>query len=140
MDLRTRVKKLGAKEKARRRRKCKVRFSIIKKNKAFQKNYMKSGCQEVAACRHDASKNMGSPCGWDVSHGEVEIEETVGGGGTWPGSGRGDLHHGHSVLGRRSMDREMESRAEISLDEADSRGSNVETGKMTSRSSDVRNP
>ena len=39
VDLRTRVNKLGAKEKAR-RRKCKVRFSIIKKNKAFQKNYM----------------------------------------------------------------------------------------------------
>ena len=40
VDLRTRVKKLGAKVKAR-RRKCKVRFSIIKKNKAFKKNYMK---------------------------------------------------------------------------------------------------
>ena len=36
VDLRTRVKKLGAKEQAR-KRKCKVRFSIIKKNKAFQK-------------------------------------------------------------------------------------------------------
>ena len=31
--------------------------------------------------------------------------------------------------GRRRTDREMESRAERSLDEADSRGSNVETGK-----------
>ena len=31
------------------------------------------------------------------------------------------------------MDREMESRAERSLDEADSRGSNVGTGKRTSR-------
>ena len=39
-DLRTRVTSLGAKEKAR-RKKCKVRFSIIKKNKAFQKNCMK---------------------------------------------------------------------------------------------------
>ena len=38
VDLRTRIKTLGAKEKTR-RRKCKVRFSIIKKNKAFQKNY-----------------------------------------------------------------------------------------------------
>ena len=36
-----------------------------------------------------------------------------------------------------SMDRKMESRAKRSLDEADSRGSNVETGKGTSRSSDV---
>ena len=38
VDLRTRVKRLGAKEKAR-RKKCRVRFSLIKKNKAFQKNY-----------------------------------------------------------------------------------------------------
>ena len=68
VDLRTRVKMLGAKEKARRRRKCKVRFPIIKKNKAFQKNYMKGGCQEVATCRHDASNDLVSPCGWDVSH------------------------------------------------------------------------
>ena len=40
VDLRTRVTKLGAKEKAR-RKKCKVRFSFIKKNKAFQKSCMK---------------------------------------------------------------------------------------------------
>ena len=38
VDLRTRVKRLGAKEKAR-RKKCKVRFSIIRKDKAFQKNH-----------------------------------------------------------------------------------------------------
>ena len=40
IDLRVRVKNLGVKEKAR-RKKCKVIFSPIKKNKAFQKNYMK---------------------------------------------------------------------------------------------------
>ena len=34
VDLRTRVKSLGAKEKAR-RKKCKVRFSLIKKKKVF---------------------------------------------------------------------------------------------------------
>ena len=33
VDLRTRVRKLGAEEKAR-RKKCKVRFSIVKKNSA----------------------------------------------------------------------------------------------------------
>ena len=44
VDLGTRVKKLGAKEKAR-RKKCKVRFSLVKKNKAFQKNYVKVGMQ-----------------------------------------------------------------------------------------------
>ena len=46
VDLRTRVKSLGAKEKAR-RKKCKVRFSLIKKNKAFQKNYMKVGVKKL---------------------------------------------------------------------------------------------
>ena len=35
VDLRTRVKRLGAKEKARRKT-CKVRFSIIKKIQVFQ--------------------------------------------------------------------------------------------------------
>ena len=40
-------------------------------------------------------------------------------------------------LGRRNMDRTMESRAKRSLDEADSRGSNVETSERTCRSSDV---
>ena len=44
-DLRTRIKKLGAKEKAR-RRKCKVVFSIIKKN-VFQKNCMKVGLKKL---------------------------------------------------------------------------------------------
>ena len=37
VDLRTRVKRLGAKEKAT-TKKCKVRFSLVKKNKAFQEN------------------------------------------------------------------------------------------------------
>ena len=46
VDLGTRIKKLGAKEKARRRR-CKVRFLIIKNNKAFQKNYMKVGVMKL---------------------------------------------------------------------------------------------
>ena len=40
VDLRPRVKRSGAKEKAR-RKKCKVRFSLIRKNKAFQRSYMK---------------------------------------------------------------------------------------------------
>ena len=46
VDLRTRVKRLGAKEKAR-RKECKVRLSIIKKNKAFQKNYMEVGVKKL---------------------------------------------------------------------------------------------
>ena len=39
VDLRTRVKNLGAKDKAR-RKKCKKTLSLVKKHKAFQKSYM----------------------------------------------------------------------------------------------------
>ena len=46
VDLRTRVKKLGAKEKAR-RKKRRDRFSLIKKNKAFQKSDMKVGVKKL---------------------------------------------------------------------------------------------
>ena len=46
VDWGTRVKSFGAKEKAR-RKKCKVRFSLIKKIKAFQKNYMKVGVKKL---------------------------------------------------------------------------------------------
>ena len=77
VDLRTRVKKLGAKEKAR-RKKCGVGFSLIKKNKVFSKEFYESGCQKVAACGHDASKHLVSPCVGDGSNGEVEIEATDG--------------------------------------------------------------
>ena len=72
VGLRKGVKRLGAKEKAR-RKKCKAKFSLMKKNKAHE-----SWCQEVATCKFDASKDFGSPCGGDVSHGEVEIEKTDG--------------------------------------------------------------
>ena len=46
VDLGTRVKGLGAKEKAR-RKKCKVRFSMINKNEAFRRNYMKVGVKKL---------------------------------------------------------------------------------------------
>ena len=46
VDLRTRVEKLGAKEKTR-TKKCKVRFSIIKKNKAFQSTSCKMWRKEA---------------------------------------------------------------------------------------------
>ena len=41
-----RVKNLGAKEKAR-RKKCKVRSSLIKKNKAFEKSFMRVGVKKL---------------------------------------------------------------------------------------------
>ena len=76
VDLKTRVKRLGAKEKAR-RKKCKVRFTPIKKNKAIQK-FHSSVCQEVVTCGYDASKDLRSPCSGDVSYGEVLIKEAKG--------------------------------------------------------------
>ena len=60
VDLRTRVKNLGAKEKARRKN-CKVRFSLIKKNKSFQKSYMKVGsrsCCERVWCQRESGERM----------------------------------------------------------------------------------
>ena len=46
VDLRTRVRGLGATEKAR-RKKCKARFSLSKKNEAFQKSYIKVGVKKL---------------------------------------------------------------------------------------------
>ena len=61
VDLRTRIKKLGAKEKAR-RRKCKVRFSSIKKNTAFQKNYMKVGVKKLFRAGQEHGEPMRFGC------------------------------------------------------------------------------
>ena len=46
VDLRSRVNKLGVKEKVW-RKSCKVRFSLIKKNKVLQKSYMKAGVKKM---------------------------------------------------------------------------------------------
>ena len=76
VDSRTRVKRLGAKEKAR-RKKCKVRFSIIKKNEAFQKSYMKVCARKLlraAWCQQELGEYMQSVCFLKKS----EIEEVDG--------------------------------------------------------------
>ena len=52
-------------------------------------------------------------------------------------SGRRAFHHGHSTLCRRSMDKKMASRTKRSLNDANSRGSDVETGERACRSGDV---
>ena len=100
--------------------------------KSFSTELRDSWCQELVTCRYDASKDLESSCGAYVSYGKVEFEAAAGNTSTTslslfmetyrPGSGRRALLHGYSVLGRRSMDRKKESRAKISLDEADSRG------------------
>ena len=41
-----------------RRKKCKVRSSLMKKKKAFHRRYMKVGVKEDATCGNDASKNV----------------------------------------------------------------------------------
>ena len=58
VDLRTRVKKLGANGKAR-RKKCRVRFSLIKKNKVFQKSCKNVGVKKLLRAGYDDSKDLG---------------------------------------------------------------------------------
>ena len=123
VDLRTRVKSLGAKEKTR-RKKCKVRRRTRPSNRTAWR-------WEVKKLRrgYDASEDVVSTCSRDGSHGEAKIVEADGScgrkkehdfavfvhGSMWPRGGRRALYDGHSALGRRSMDREMELRAERSL-------------------------
>ena len=61
VDVRTRVKRLGAKEKAR-RKKCKVRFSLLKKNEAFQKSYPKVGVKKLLRAGMMPGSTWGRPC------------------------------------------------------------------------------
>ena len=61
-------------------------------------------------------------------------------GSIWSGSRGGALYFGHPVLGRRSLDGEIVPRTKRSVDEASSRGSIMEAGKRSCRSSDVRGP
>ena len=75
MDLRTRVKRLGAKEKAS-GKKCNVMFSIIKKSKAFQKNYMKVGVKKLLRAGMMPARTWA--CSRIRSRGKDKIEETDG--------------------------------------------------------------
>ena len=77
VDLRTRVKRLGAKEKT----EGEVQREVLnhKEEQSISKELHESGGQEVVMRGYDASKDLGSPCGGDVSHGEVKIKEANGG-------------------------------------------------------------
>ena len=68
VGLRTRAKRVGAKEQAR-RKKCKVRFSIFKKNNALQKSYMKVGVQKLLRAGMVPARTWGVQ---DSSHGKVK--------------------------------------------------------------------
>ena len=50
-----------------------------KEEQSISKELHESGHQVVVTCKFVASKDLGSPCSGDVSHGEVAIKETNGG-------------------------------------------------------------
>ena len=120
VDLRTKVKSLGIKEKAR-RKKSNVRFSNLKKNKGFQRNSMKAGVKKLLRAdmmpartcgahtvgmspteRFKLRRQMAAAAGkktttslslfMETSGLEVEEELST---------------FGHPVLGRRSLDGEL---------------------------------
>ena len=66
VDLRTRMKRLGAKEKAR-RKKCKLRFSIVKKNRAFRKSYVKVCVNKLQRAGMMPTRTWVAQCSGDVS-------------------------------------------------------------------------
>ena len=141
VDLRTRVKKLGTKEKAR-RKKCKVRFSIIKKNKAFGKNYKKVGVKKLPRAGMMPARTWRAHAVGMPPTERLEMWRQMAA-GSWQRRVQPRCPCSWRLMALKWKTRSLkwsELRAERSLDEADSRGSNVETGKRTSRSSDVRNP
>ena len=77
VDLRTRVKNLGAKEKGR-RKKCKVRFSLIEKNKVLRKELHEGGVKKLFRAGYAASKNVESACNRDGSCGNDKIKKADG--------------------------------------------------------------
>ena len=76
VDLRTKVKSLGVKEKAR-RKKCKVRFSLIKKNKAFQKNCMKVGVKKVLRAGMMPARTWGVHAVWMARTGRLNLRRQM---------------------------------------------------------------
>ena len=74
VDLRTRVKNLGAKEKTR-RKKCNVRFWLTKKNKALQKSYMKFKLRRQMAAA--ASKKSTTSLSLFMEAFGLEVEEEL---------------------------------------------------------------
>ena len=105
---------LVLKEKAR-RKKCKVRFSLSKKNKAFQKSYMKVGVKKLLRAgmmpartwgvhavgmspteRFKLRRQMAAAAGKKST---TSLSLFLGACGLGVGGGGGAFHHSHSVLG-----------------------------------------
>ena len=70
VDLRIRVKRLGAKEKAR-RKKCKIDVLDYQEEWNFPKKLHEGGCQEVITSGHGTSKNLESSCSGRSSNGKI---------------------------------------------------------------------
>ena len=126
-----------------------------KEEKSIPKELHECWCQEsVVASRYDASKGLKNPCSGDVSprRGNTKRRQMVvvaGKKGTTSlclfmeaygleGKEEEELSTmPNSVLGRRSLGWKMAARTKRSVDEANSRSSDVETGERTCRSGDV---
>ena len=97
-----------------------MRFSLKKKNKAFQKKYMKAGVKKLLRAGMMPARTWRAHAVGMFRTERFKIEKTDGSssrqkehnlsvlvhGSFWLGSGRRAFHHGHSVLGRRSLELE----------------------------------
>ena len=77
VDLRTRVKRLGANEKAR-RKKCKVRFSIVQKNKSLPEILMRGGVKKLSRAGMMPARTWGAHAVGMSPTERLNIEETDG--------------------------------------------------------------
>ena len=64
------VETLGVDLRTRESEEEKVQCKVLnhKEEYSISKALHEYWCQEVVTCRYDASKDLGSPYGWDVSH------------------------------------------------------------------------
>ena len=77
VDLRTSVKNLGAKETARRKM-CKVRLSLVKKNDVFQKNYMNVEVKKLSRAGMVPARAWRVHAVGNRPYRKVKLEETDG--------------------------------------------------------------
>ena len=136
MDLRTRTKQLGANEKTR-RKKCEVRFSLIRKIRVFQKNYMKTGVRKLLRAGLVRARAWGGQRRGQRAHRKAEIEEEQA-------AASSSRQEGISVAltfhGVRLGFGKMKKRAAEGLKEVFLRSADMETGERTCRSRGERDP
>ena len=84
VDLRMSTKQLGAKEKPR-RKKCDVRFSLIRKHRIFAEKLQEDWCEKVA--KDGPCERVGRRSGWRCAKGKAQVEETNGGSSRQEGIG-----------------------------------------------------